>query len=92
MLCIVGVIWIKSENFSYLLSITFIYEGKVKISQPILHETQDKWPLGRELDRGWCHCHTTVVVKLFGLQPMLPWASAASYGQGESFRPSLKQM
>jgi len=35
-----------------------MYEGKVKSSQPSLHETWDKRPLGRELDRSWCLCHT----------------------------------
>ena len=33
------------------------------------HETQHKRPLGRDLDRSWCHHHTTV--KLFWSQPCL---------------------
>jgi hypothetical protein len=48
-----------------------MYEGKVKSSQPSLHETRDKWPLGRDPDRSWCHFHTNV--KLSWLQPMDPW-------------------
>ena len=38
------------------------------------HETQNKqtlWPLGRDLDRSWCHRHTSV--KHSRLQPMDPW-------------------
>ena len=41
------------------------------------HETRDKWPLGRDLDRGWYHCHNNV--KLFWSQPMAPCTLAASY-------------
>ena len=30
-----------------------------------LNETQDKQPLGTDLDRSWCHCHTMSMIKLF---------------------------
>ena len=49
----------------------FIYKGGLKSSRPSLPETQDKRPLGRELDRSWCHCHTSMI-KLFWSQPMAP--------------------
>ena len=41
------------------------------------HETRDKQPLGRDMDRSWCHLHTSV--NLFGFQPMAPWTSTAEY-------------
>jgi hypothetical protein len=40
-------------------------------------ESRNKWPLRRDPDRNWCHLHTSV--KLFGLQPMAPWTTAAAY-------------
>ena len=46
-----------------------IYKGKVKSSQPSLCETLNKWPLDRDLDRSWCHCHTSSMIKLSWLQP-----------------------
>ena len=57
-----------------------IYKGGLKSSRPSLHETRDKWPLGRESDRSWFHRHTTSMIKLLWLQPMAPRASAAAYG------------
>ena len=50
----------------------YIYEGKVKISRPSLRETRDKRLLGRDLNRSWCHCHTSL--KLFLSQSMDPWS------------------
>ena len=34
-------------------------------------ETRDKWPFGRDPDRGWCYSHTSE--KFSWLQPMDPW-------------------
>jgi hypothetical protein len=50
----------------------YIYEGKEKVLGLAYNrrETRDKWPLDRDLDRSWCHLHTSV--KLFWLQPMVP--------------------
>ena len=42
-----------------------IYEGKVKSSRPILCETRDERPLGRDPDRSWCHRHTKSMINLF---------------------------
>ena len=50
------------------------YDGKVKSSQPRLRETLDKRPLGWDLDRSWCHRHTTSMIKLFWSQLMDSWA------------------
>ena len=38
------------------------YEKKVKSSRLAYNrrETKGKWELGKDLDRGWCHCHTSV--------------------------------
>ena len=62
-----------------------MYEGGLKSFQPSLRETWDKWPLDRELNRSWCHRHTTSMIKLFWSQPIAPWASGVAYGQGEKF-------
>ena len=59
--------------------------GDLKSFRPSLRETRDKRPLGRELDRSWCHRHTTSMIKLFWSQPIAPWTSWATYGQGEKF-------
>ena len=40
-------------------------------------ETWDRRPLGRDLDRNWCHCHTSA--KHFWSQPMATWKSATAY-------------
>ena len=63
----------------------YIYEGGLKNSWPSIRKTQDKRPLDRQLDRSWCHRHTTSVIKLFWSQPVAPWASRAAYRQGEKF-------
>ena len=39
---------------------SYNYEGKVKSSRPSLRETEDKRPLGRDLDRSWCDHHTSI--------------------------------
>ena len=62
-----------------------IYKGKVKSSRSSLRKTWDKRPLGRGLDRSWCHHHTTRMIKLFWSQPMNPCTLTAAYGQGEKF-------
>ena len=62
-----------------------LYEGKVKTSQPSLCETRDKWLLGQETDRSWCHRHTRNMIKFFWSQPLVPWALAATYGQDKKF-------
>ena len=48
------------------------YEGKVKSSQSSLCETQDKWLLGRDPDKGWCHRHTSILIELFWSLPIAP--------------------
>ena len=55
------------------------YEGKLQSSSLPYNrrETRDKWPLGRDPDRGLYHLHTRV--KLFWSQSMIPWTSAAAY-------------
>ena len=52
--------------------------GKVKSSRATLRPMWNlgKQLLGRDPDRSWYHCHTSV--KLFWLQPMDPWTSVAS--------------
>ena len=57
----------------------------MKSSQSRLCETRDKRPLGSDPDRSWCHRYTKSTKKFFWSQPMVPWASAAAYGQGEKF-------
>ena len=47
------------------------------LQSTIFLETRDKWPLGRDPDRNWCHHHTSV--KLFWSQPMTLWTSVATY-------------
>ena len=42
-----------------------MHDGGLKSSQPSLHETRDKQPLGWKSDRNWCHCHTVSMIKLF---------------------------
>ena len=42
-------------------------------------------PVGWDPGRNWCNRHTTSMIKLFWSQPMVPWASAAAYIQGEKF-------
>ena len=44
-----------------MVQYNFVYEDKVKSSRPSLRETQDKCPLGRDLDKSWCHRHTTSI-------------------------------
>ena len=39
-------------------------------------ETWDKRLLGRDLDRSWCHLHTSL--KHFWSKPMAPWTSATA--------------
>ena len=55
------------------------YESKMKSFSLAYneHETRDKRPLGRFLDRSWCQLYTSI--KLFWSQPMAPWTSVASY-------------
>ena len=36
-------------------------------------DTQDKWPLARNPDRSWWHCHTSL--KVFWPQSMAPWTA-----------------
>jgi hypothetical protein len=56
-----------------------IYKGKVKSSRLAYNrrEIRDKRPLGRDLDRSWCHLYTSV--KLLWSQPMAPKTSATAY-------------
>ena len=56
---------LKNNKRSNKIFIQTKSEGKVKSSQPSLCETQDKQLLGRDLDRSWCHHHTTSMIKLF---------------------------
>ena len=67
------------------MCVKIAYEGDLKSSQPSLRETWDKWPLGRELDRSWCHFHTMSMIKLSWLQPMVPLTTHSIRGQGEMF-------
>ena len=57
----------------------------MKKYRPCLCETRDKWLLGRESDRSWCHRHATSIIKLFWSQCTTPWTSVEAYGQGEKF-------
>ena len=63
---------------------------KVKSFRFSVRKTRDKRPLGRDPDWNWSRRHTTTMIKIFWLQPMAPWASAAALGQGKSSRPSLQ--
>ena len=47
------------------VKIVLLYAGKVKSSRPSLRETRDNWPLGREPDISWCHCHTKSMIRLY---------------------------
>ena len=40
--------------------------------RPSLRETRDKWLLGRDPDKSWCHRHTSV--KFSWSKPMDPWS------------------
>ena len=40
------------------------YEGGLKGFQPSLHETRDRRPLDRELNRSWCHRHSTIMINV----------------------------
>ena len=55
------------------------YEGSLKIYRPSVRETRDKWPLGRESDRSWCHRHIKSVIPPFWSLSMAPCAPAAAY-------------
>ena len=61
------------ENFCIFIYI-HIHEGKLKSSSLAYNrrETWDKRSLDRNLDRSWCHRHTSV--KLSWSQPMDPWS------------------
>ena len=58
------------------------YEGKVKSFRPSLRETRDKWVLGRDPDKSWCHRHTSSMIKLFCSQSM---GIGSSIGQEKKF-------
>ena len=76
---------VKMDSLNIQFHLFSIYYDCLKGSLPSLPDTRDRRPFGRESDRIWCHCHTTSMIKLFGSQPMAPWASGAAYGQGEKF-------
>ena len=56
----------------------------MKSSRPSLRATRDKRLLGRDPDKSWCHGHIMSMM-IFWSQPIAPWVSAATYGQGEKF-------
>ena len=61
---------IKKFNLDLFYYVLNMHEGKVKSSQPSLHETRDKRLLGRDPDKSCSHRHTSV--KLFWLET---WAA-----------------
>ena len=48
------------EIWILTMLIVKLYEGGLKSSLHGLHKTWDKWLLGRESDRSWCHCHSSI--------------------------------
>ena len=57
----------------------------MKNYRPSLPETQDKRPLGSDLDISYCLCHAMSMIKLSRSQLMAPWAAGSIQGQGEKF-------
>ena len=79
-LFVIHAVWLSWDNFTsntLISSINIVslhyakhYDlyiwGQGESSRPSLRETKDKRPFSRDMNRSWCHCHTTSMMKLYG--------------------------